>query len=98
MTYIKNPHTVITTFLLVIALTAGSGMCFGKSTGDGPSSGSVYTRWKTVGQFTATLSLEMLQNAGAVPDRNHLIVLTNAGYSEMFGMPTQGALDGLTIQ
>lgn len=96
MTYIKNPHTVIMTFLVVIALTAGSGMCFGKSAGDGPSSASVYTRWKTVGQFTATLSLEMLQNAGAGPDKNHLIVLTNAGYSEMFGMPTQGALDGLT--
>ncbi|MEE4364947.1 MAG: FmdE family protein, partial [Desulfotignum sp.] len=95
MTYIKNRHAAITAFLVIIALTAGSGVCFGQSAADGPSSESVYTRWKAVGQFAADLSLEMIQNTGTAPDKNHLIVLTNAGYSEMFGMPTQGALDGL---
>ncbi len=95
MTYIKNRHTGIMAFLVIIALIAGSGVCFGQSASDGPSYGSVYTQWKTVGQFAADLSLEMIQNAGSAPDKNHLIVLTNAGYSEMFGMPTQGVLDGL---
>jgi len=95
MTYIKNRHAVIIAFLVGIALTAGSGLCFGQSTADGPSSGSVYTRWKTVGQSAADLCLEMIQNAGRAADKKDLIVLTNAGYSEMFGMPTQGVLDGL---
>jgi formylmethanofuran dehydrogenase subunit E-like metal-binding protein len=95
MTYFKNRHAVIIAFLMIIALTAGSGVCFGQSAADGPSSGSVYTRWKAVGQFAADLSLEMIQTAVKAPDKNDLIVLTNAGYSEMFGMPTQGALDGL---
>ena len=95
MTYFKNRHAVVIAFLVIIALTAGSGVCFGQPAADGTSSGSVYTRWKAVGQFAAELSLEMLQNAGSAPDKTDLIVLTNAGYSEMFGMPTQGALDGL---
>lgn len=95
MTYIKNRHAVIIAFLVIIALTAGFGVCSGKSAADGPSSGSVYTRWKAVGQFAADLSLEMIQNTGKAPNKKDLIVLTNAGYSEMFGMPTQGALDGL---
>ena len=95
MTYFKNRHAVIIAFLVIIALTSGSGVCSVKSAADGPSSGSVYTRWKAVGQFAADLSLEMIQNAGKAPDKKDLIVLTNAGYSEMFGMPTQGVLDGL---
>lgn len=95
MTYFKNRHAVIIAFLVIIALTSGSGVCSVKSAADGPSSGSVYTRWKAVGQFAADLSLEMIQNAGKAPDKKDLIVLTNAGYSDMFGMPTQGVLDGL---
>jgi formylmethanofuran dehydrogenase subunit E-like metal-binding protein len=95
MIHIKNRHAVFIAFWVVLALTAGSGVCSGKSAADGTSPGSVYTRWKTVGQFAADLSLKMIQNTGTAPDKNHLIVLTNAGYSEMFGMPTQGALDGL---
>jgi formylmethanofuran dehydrogenase subunit E-like metal-binding protein len=95
MTYTKNRQAVITACLVILALAAGSGVCSVQSAADEPSSASVYTRWKTVGQFAADLSLKMIQNAGGAPDRNHLIVLTNAGYSEMFGMPTQGALDGL---
>jgi formylmethanofuran dehydrogenase subunit E-like metal-binding protein len=95
MTYIKNRQAVITAFLVILSLAAGSGVCSGQSAADEPSSASVYTRWKTVGQFAADLSLEMIQNAGSAPEKKNLIVLTNAGYSEMFGMPTQGALDGL---
>ncbi|MCF8089306.1 MAG: hypothetical protein K9K63_14525 [Desulfotignum sp.] len=95
MTNTKNQHGIIMAFLVIIALTVGSGVCFGQSTADGPSSGSDYSLWKALGQFAADLSLEMIQTAGAAPDNNHLIVLSNAGYSEMFGMPTQGTLDGL---
>jgi formylmethanofuran dehydrogenase subunit E-like metal-binding protein len=95
MAYIKTRHAAITAFLMIIALIAGSGVCSGQSAADGPSSGSGYRQWKAVGQFAADLSLEMIRKAGAAPDKNHLIVLTNAGYSDMFGMPTQGTLDGL---
>ncbi|MEX1297538.1 MAG: FmdE family protein [Desulfotignum sp.] len=95
MAFMKYRYNVITAVLVIIAVTAGYGECFGQSAAEVSSSGSVYTRWKAVGQFAANLSLEMIQNAGSTPDRNHLIVLTNAGYSEMFGMATQGVLDGL---
>jgi formylmethanofuran dehydrogenase subunit E-like metal-binding protein len=95
MIHIKNRHAVFIAFWVVLALTAGSGVCSGQTTADDTSPESVYTRWKTVGQFAADLSLKMIQNTDTAPDKNHLIVLTNAGYSEMFSMPTQGALDGL---
>ncbi|EMS81340.1 FmdE family protein [Desulfotignum phosphitoxidans] len=91
----KYQHTFITALFVAITITAWSGVCFGQPAADGTSSGSVYTRWKAVGQFAADLSLEMIQNAGKTPDKKDLIVLTNAGYAQMFGMPTQGVLDGL---
>jgi formylmethanofuran dehydrogenase subunit E-like metal-binding protein len=95
MAFMKYRYNVITAVLVIIVVTAGYGECFGQSAAEVSSSGSVYTRWKAVGQFAATLSLEMIRTAGTAPDRNQCTVLTNAGYSEMFGMPTQGALDGL---
>jgi len=91
----KYQRTFITALFVAITITAWSGVCFGQSVSDPPSSGSVYSQWKAVGQFAADLSLEMIQKAAATPDKDNLIVLANAGYAEMSGMSTQGALDGL---
>jgi formylmethanofuran dehydrogenase subunit E-like metal-binding protein len=43
------------------------------------------------------MSIEMIQAAAAKPEKKNLIVLTNAGYAKIYGMSTQGALDGLTM-
>ena len=91
----KYQHTVITALFVAVAITAWSGVCFGQSVSDPSASGSVYRHWKAVGQFVAGMSLEMIQKAAAEPDKDNLIVLTNAGYAEMSGMSTQGTLDGL---
>lgn len=36
-----------------------------------------------------------MKKAGAVPEKGNLIAMTNAGYAEVNGSSTQGALDGL---
>jgi len=91
----KYQHTVITALFVAVTITAWSGVCFGQSVSDPSASGSVYSQWKAVGQFAAGMSLEMIQKAAVAPDKDNLVVLTNAGYAEISGMSTQGALDGL---
>jgi formylmethanofuran dehydrogenase subunit E-like metal-binding protein len=97
MTSMKHQHPVIMIFFLAVIITSWCGVCFGQKNSDPSSGESVYTRWKAAGQFAAGMSLEMIQTAAAAPDKENLIVLTNAGYAEIFGMSTQGALDGLTV-
>jgi formylmethanofuran dehydrogenase subunit E-like metal-binding protein len=97
MTSMKHQHPVIMIFFLAVIITSWCGVCFGQNNSDPSAAESVYTRWKAAGQFAAHMSLEMIQTAAAVPNTENLIVLTNAGYAEMFSMSTQGALDGLTV-
>ena len=66
MIFMKFRHAGITAFFVTLATIAWSGVCFGQSVCDPSSSGSVYTRWKAVGQFAADMSLEMIHTAFSV--------------------------------
>jgi len=60
------------------------------------SSPEVYTQWEAFGRYVSSVSVEMIEKAGTRPEKENLIVLTNAGYAEVKGMATQAALDGIS--
>jgi formylmethanofuran dehydrogenase subunit E-like metal-binding protein len=72
-------------------------LCFGLETNSGETSISVYEKWETAARGAASEALDLLKKAGVSPQKGNLIVLTNAGYAEVNGSSTQGALDGLAF-
>jgi formylmethanofuran dehydrogenase subunit E-like metal-binding protein len=54
-----------------------------------------FDQWNAIGKMAAEKSLALMKDAAASPQKGDLIVLTNAGYAEVNGDSTQGALDGL---
>lgn len=56
-----------------------------------------YNIFKQIGIYAAMESLQNMYAKGVVPDLENLIVMSNAGYAEIVGMSTQGALDGLIL-
>jgi formylmethanofuran dehydrogenase subunit E-like metal-binding protein len=85
-------YGVISCILLILmACTA----CYGLEPGlSDPDAG--YARWETIGRLAAEESRTLMKKAGASPEQRDIIVLTNAGYAEVNGDSTQGALDGLS--
>lgn len=55
-----------------------------------------YNKWRSIGASAADNAFTAMKKAGADPQKGDIIILTNAGYAEVNGMSTQGALDGLT--
>lgn len=55
-----------------------------------------YSLWRSVGKQAMRKALSRISSRGASPEPNDLIVLTNAGYAEIDGQSTMGALDGLS--
>lgn len=55
-----------------------------------------YDKWAATGKVAADKAIALIKSAASKPEKENLIVLTNAGYSEADGELTQGALDGLT--
>ena len=53
-----------------------------------------YNKWKVTGRLAADKALALIKDAASELKKENLIVLTNAGYSEIDGVSTQGALDG----
>jgi len=80
----------VVVILTACALFLGSGASYGKN------HASDYEKWDTVGKRAADESLSLMSKKGKVPQKGKLVVLTNAGYAEVNGASTQGALDGLT--
>jgi formylmethanofuran dehydrogenase subunit E-like metal-binding protein len=76
--------------LVVLAIICGP------ETASGGEAASVYGQWKALGASAAENALAAMEKAGAAPRKGNVIVLTNAGYAEVGGASTQGALDGLT--
>ncbi len=79
-------------WIFLILLTGFGISCSRKETG--AQNLSAYDRWSAVGELTAARSLALMKNADASPQEGNLVVLTNAGYAEIDGESTQGALDG----
>jgi formylmethanofuran dehydrogenase subunit E-like metal-binding protein len=70
-------------------------VCYGLEPGvSDPDAG--YAKWEMIGRLAAEESRTLLKKAGASPEKGDIIVLTNAGYAEVNGDSTQGALDGLS--
>ena len=81
--------------VVIVIMFAAWGICFGSDSSAKKHSLSDYEKWAAVGRFAADTSLNLISKAVSVPQTGDLIVLTNAGYAEVDGVPTQGALDGV---
>ena len=88
--YLNNIFCFIISCFII--LTAGT-VCYGSENDSLRNFG--YSEWETIGRLAAEKSLNSMKKAGAAPERGNIIVVTNAGYAEVNGSSTQGALDGL---
>ncbi|MBN1654497.1 MAG: hypothetical protein JXA30_12065 [Deltaproteobacteria bacterium] len=79
----------------IIALIIALGVCIDSEPVTAKSSVSAYQQWEALGEAAARESFALLKNIGAKPGKGNMLVLTNAGYAEIDGASTQGALDGL---
>ncbi|BBO82320.1 hypothetical protein DSCO28_28860 [Desulfosarcina ovata subsp. sediminis] len=61
-----------------------------------PDSDSDYSYWKSVGRQAAAKAIRMLREEAPWFGTKDLIALSNAGYAEIDGGVTMGALDGLS--
>lgn len=81
--------------ILVFWMTAG-GICFGSEENNEKHPRSTNGEWESVGMFAAETSLRLISKAVAMPRKQSLVVLTNAGYAEVADSSTQEAIDGLS--
>jgi formylmethanofuran dehydrogenase subunit E-like metal-binding protein len=87
---------IISAIFIMAAILTIHAICLGSDNTPEKKQSSAYNRWESVGRMAAVKSLSLINKSGSKPEKENLIVLTNAGYSEIDGRPTQGALDGLT--
>ena len=59
------------------------------------SNSDAYGRWEALGRAAAGIAIDLIAKESRRPLAGNMIVMTNAGYAEINGSPTQGALDGL---
>lgn len=69
--------------------------CFAKDRAASGKPADDYAQWASVGAAAAQQALKRMQLAGAAPAAGKMVVLTNAGYAEVGGASTLGALDGI---
>jgi len=84
-----------TIVILVFLITAG-GLCFGSEEKTKMHPQSTSGKWESVGKVAAEVSLRLISKAATMPQKQSLVVLTNAGYAEVGHTSTQEALDGLS--
>jgi formylmethanofuran dehydrogenase subunit E-like metal-binding protein len=85
-----------TTFLLLtVMFLLASGLRFAPPA-DASYADSDYTYWKSVGRKAAGKAVPMLREAVSWLSAKDLIAMTNAGYAQVYGEITTGALDGLS--
>ncbi len=71
-------------------------ICFGTEQQSITPSSSIYKIWEAVGKSAADTSLTLIKQKAQNLQAENLIALTNAGYAEVNGSPTQAMLDGIT--
>lgn len=80
-------------YAVMFILSASSGSAAPART----SSNTPYEIFKTIGKQAAEEGVAMIKRqTGRSPARNMVIVLSNAGYAEIEGQSTMGALDGVS--
>ncbi len=82
-------------FAVAIIILASGGICFGSDTKIERQPLSAYEKWEAMGKYAADASLNLIKELAVAPHSGNLIVLTNAGYAEVNGLSTQGAIDGI---
>lgn len=83
--------------IILMTLLTPWGLCFGSEKSAATQRLSAYEQWRAMGKFAAETALNQIRSkAAALPRKENLVALTNAGYAEVGMSPTQGALDGLT--
>ncbi len=55
-----------------------------------------YEYWKALGQRTGTQAVELMKQHSVSPQKENLIVLTDAGYAEIGNSSTMGFIDGFS--
>jgi formylmethanofuran dehydrogenase subunit E-like metal-binding protein len=94
ISWTRKPLYPAMAVLIVILAAGGKGIGFDTKMERQPFSG--YEKWETVGRLAAEASLSLIrEKVSGVPQKGSMIVMTNAGYAEVTGASTQGALDGL---
>jgi formylmethanofuran dehydrogenase subunit E-like metal-binding protein len=88
----KNAYSA---FAAAVIILASGGICFGSDTKIERQPLSAYEKWEAMGKYAADASLNLIEKLAVVPHSGNLIVLTNAGYAEVNGLSTQGAIDGI---
>lgn len=93
MKQFENVTKLIGSLVLAVLLV----VCFSVSGYSGQMKGheAVYTKWETLGVLAGKAGLQILKNGNSIPDTDQLIVMTNAGYAEIWGASTMPALDGI---
>jgi formylmethanofuran dehydrogenase subunit E-like metal-binding protein len=87
-------------YLIAVAFLCFASLCTFAFAGDNRtvySSGTSYEKWESVGRLAADTCLDLMRISDRTALKNNLIALTNAGYAEVNGLPTQGAIDGLSV-
>jgi hypothetical protein len=74
-------------FAIAIIMFASSVICFGSDTGIERQQLSAYEKWEALGKYAADVSLNLIKKVAVAPHSGNLIVLTNAGYAEVNGLP-----------
>lgn len=81
---------------IIFSLLVVAGFCIGSEAESGARRISVYEQWSAIGRIAAERSVDLIKAKAAAPAKQNTIVVTNAGYAEVNGSSTQGALDGVT--
>jgi formylmethanofuran dehydrogenase subunit E-like metal-binding protein len=84
-----------TTLLLAVMFLLTGGLIF-VSPAKAYNADSDYSYWKTVGRKAAFKAVRMMKEKVSWLSAKDLIAMTNAGYAEVYGETTTGALDGLS--
>jgi formylmethanofuran dehydrogenase subunit E-like metal-binding protein len=78
--------------LVVIFIIFGAwSFCFGSDRN------ANYKLWESVGKAAAETSFSLMEKVKISPPKGNCVVMTNAGYAEVNGALTQGALDGAAV-
>jgi formylmethanofuran dehydrogenase subunit E-like metal-binding protein len=91
----RRKHQVFAMMAASVGILVALVLCLGLGTISATPATSEYQKWEAIGKGAADESMALLKKAGTPPKKENLIALTNAGYAEINGASTQGALDGL---
>jgi len=82
--------------VLVTAIALLSGLSLNSDVLADDKQKAEYDYWNNAGRLAGTQSFELLKQNSVAPQKENLIVLTNAGYAEIGNSSTMGFIDGIS--